>query len=313
VQSFGGAAYLPLSGSSNAWSFHIDGRAPLPPGHYRMAGWRPVTTNYFPTMGIAVLRGRAFLPGDTADAPPAVVINQAMAREFWPGEDPLGQRLKFGGGPWRTIVGIVEDVHHDRLDSQPVSEMFFPYQQLGFSWRSITLLARAEGDPAGLAGPLRSIVRELDADLPVYNVRTVEALLSASLSRPRSNLWLLVVFAAIAVILASLGLYGVMNYAVSQRVPEIGIRTALGARPGDVVQLILKQGAVLIVLGVLLGLGGAFALSRVMETLVFGISTTDAATFTGAAILLAAVALAASYLPARRATRVDPLVALRAE
>jgi putative ABC transport system permease protein len=313
VQSFAGAAYLPLSGSSNAWSFQIEGRAPLPPGHYRMAGWRPVTANYFPTMGIALVRGRTFAPGDTADAPPTVIINQAMAREFWPNEDPLGQRLKFGGGPWRTIVGIVEDVHHDRLDSQPVAEMFFPYQQLGFSWRSITLLARAEGEPLGLAASLRSVVRELDSDLPVYNVRTVESMLSASMSRPRWNLLLLVIFAAIAVILASLGLYGVMNYAVSQRVPEIGIRTALGARPADVVRLILKQGAALILLGVLLGLGGAFALSRVMETLVFGITTTDAATFAGAAVLLAAVALTASYLPARRATKVDPLVALRAE
>jgi putative ABC transport system permease protein len=313
VQSVAGAAYVPFSGSANAWSFHIEGRAPLPTGHYRMAGWRPVTANYFPTMGIALVRGRTFTPADTAGAPPTVVINQTMAREFWPGEDPLGQHLKFGGGPWRDIVGIVEDVHHSRLDSPPIAEMYFAYQQLGMAWRSITLLARAEGEPAGLAASLRSVVRELDPDLPVYNVRALDTLLSASLSRPRSNLWLLVVFAATAVILASLGLYGVMNYAVSQRVPEIGIRTALGARPGDVVRLILRQGTAFILLGVLLGLGGAYAMSRVMETLVFGITTTDAPTFVAAAALLGAVALTASYLPARRAARVDPLVALRAE
>ena len=313
VQSVGGAMYLPFSGTSNAWAFQIQGRPPLPPGQSMMSGWRPVTANYFPTMGIPLARGRDFTASDTADAPLAVIINESMAREFWPNEDPVGQQLRFNGERWRTIVGIVKDVHHSQLEFAPTPEMFFPYPQLDFSWLSMTLVVRAEGDPLALTSSLRSIVRELDPSLPVYNVRTIETMLSASLARPRWNLLLLVIFAAIAVILASLGLYGVMNYAVSQRVPEIGIRTALGARPGDVVRLILKQGAALIVVGVSLGLGGAFALSRVMQSLLFGITATDRATFVSAAVLLVAVALTATYLPARRATRIDPVVALRAE
>jgi putative ABC transport system permease protein len=312
VQSAAGAAYLPLSGTANAWAFQIEGRPPLPPGQSVMAGWRPVTAGYFRTMQIPVASGREFTPQDVGNAPLVVIINESMARVFWPGEDPVGKRLRLVER-WHSIVGVVRDVKHFGLSGAASPEMYFPYQQLRYPWLSMTVVARTQSDAMLLASAFREAVREIDRDLPVYNLRTLEQTVSASVARPRLHLALLGTFAAIALSLAALGIYGVVSYSVRQRQQEIGIRVALGAGHGDVMTLILKQILWLTLTGVAIGLAGAAALGQAMTTLLFGITATDGTTFVGVAAVLAAVAFGASYIPARRAAKLDPTVALRNE
>ena len=312
VRSVGGAAYLPFSGTSNAWVFRIEGRPPQPPGQGLMAGWRPVTPDYFKTMGIPLIWGRDFTERDGEETPGVAIINEAAVRAFWPGEDPLGQRFTQARRTY-SIVGIVKDVRHFRLDGEPAPEIYFPYPQLSMPWRSMTVVVRSESTPERLAEAVRGAVLELDKDLPIYNVRKLEGLIDNSVSRPRFQLLLLGTFAALALAMASLGLYGVMSYAVTQRTQEIGIRLALGAQPRDVLRSEVWRGLTLALSGVGVGLLAAFALTRVMASLLYGVSATDPLTFAAIAVLLIAVALMACYLPARRAAKVDPLVALRYE
>ena len=312
VEAAGAVSVLPLAGNDNSNFVQIEGRPPLPPGQALRAGRRNVSADYFRALGIRVKRGRAFSASDSNGAPPVVVINEAMARSFFAGEDPVGKRIRTGDrSPWVEVVGVVGDVRHRGLDVDTRPEMFFPHPQAPS--RQMTLAVRASGDPLALAGPLRERVRELDRDQPVGNVKTMETWVAESVASRRFSVLLLGVFACVAAGLAALGLYGVVSYSVAQRTHEIGLRVALGARPRDVLRLVIRQGMILTLLGTAVGLLAALALTRVMSGLLFGVGATDAATFVTVPLLLVAVALLACYLPARRATKVDPMVALRHE
>jgi putative ABC transport system permease protein len=313
VRSVGASAYLPFSGTNNSWTIQIESRQSQPSGAYLEPGWRPVTANYFRTMGIPMVKGRDFASSDDDEAAPGVaILNEAAARACWPGEEPLGNRFKLEGRTY-TVVGVVKDVKHVRLDGEAAPEVYFPYSQLAITWRGMTVVARTEAPPDQLAAALRSAVQELDKDQPIYNVRTLEGLIAKSVARPQFYLLLLGAFAGLALLMASLGLYGVMSYAVSQRAHEIGIRMAFGAQPRDALRLVIGAGVTLTLIGIAIGLLAAFALTRVMESLLFGVNATDPLTFAAVAFLLIAVAVLACYLPARRATKVDPIVALRHE
>jgi putative ABC transport system permease protein len=265
-------------------------------------------------MGIPLLAGRLFEARDTPEVPRVVVINSALARRFFPGEDPVGRRIGVGDPAkptWLEVVGVVGDVHQLGLDKEPAPE-FYKSQLQEPAW-GYTLVVRAERDADSVLTSVRGAVRRVDAEMPVYNVRTAEALLSRSVAQPRFRALLLGLFAALAAVLAAVGIAGVVSWSVTQRTREIGIRMALGAQPRDVLRLVLGQGMGAVLVGVVVGLAGALALTRVLEGLLFGLTTTDPVTFAGGVGALTATALLASYLPTRRALRVDPAVALRNE
>jgi putative ABC transport system permease protein len=263
-------------------------------------------------MGIPLLSGRTFEDRDRAGTPPVVVINATMARQVWPGEDPLGRRLRFKGREeWAAVVGVVGDVKHGGLDDPPRAQVYTAHEQDARIFAC--LVARTIGDPHAMAGPLRQAFWSVDPDQPVWKVRTMEELTDASLGSSRAMATLVGVFAGVSLILAAIGLYGVMSYAVALRTREIGIRMALGARGREVVRLVVGRAMALTAVAVVVGVAGAAALSRVLVTLLFGVQATDVATFAAAAALMGAVSFLASYLPARRASRLDPLLALAEE
>jgi putative ABC transport system permease protein len=240
-----------------------------------------------------------------------VLVDQKTVRRFWPDQDPLGRRIQFGDGVWREVVGVVGSVKNGGLDAEGREQIYAPYTQ--FPRSTMYLVLHTESAPLSLLGAARAEVRALDRTVPVSEVKTLEQQLDGSVAIRRLSMTLLLVFALLALVLAAVGIYGVMSYSVSQRTHEIGIRMALGAQPADVLKLVVRQGMVLTLIGVAVGLAASFALTRFLSSLLFGVSATDPVTFAGVALLLAAVALAASYLPARRATKVDPMVALRYE
>ncbi|MFL6333876.1 MAG: ABC transporter permease [Pyrinomonadaceae bacterium] len=312
VQAAGAVSILPLAGDDSSNFVQIEGRAPLPPGQALRAGRRNVSADYFRALGIPLKQGRSLNASDASGAQPVLVINEAMARSFFQGEGPVGKRVRTGDkSPWVEIVGVVGDVRHRGLDVDTRPEMFFPHTQTPS--RQMTLVVRSAGDPAALAGPLRERVRAIDRDQPVGNVKTMEEWVSESVASRRFTAALLGVFAAAAAALAALGLYGVVSYTVAQRTHEIGLRVALGARPRDVLRLVIGQGMALTLVGTAIGVAAALALTRLMASLLFGVGATDAGVFVAVPVLLAAVALLACYFPARRATKVDPMVALRYE
>jgi putative ABC transport system permease protein len=263
-------------------------------------------------MGIPLVKGRDFAASDDETAPGVAVLNEAAARAIWSGEDPMGARFKLEGRTY-SVVGVVKDVKHFGLEGEAKPEIYFSYTQLPIVWRGMTLVVRTELAPEQLAAALRSAVEELDKDQPIYNVRTLEDMIDKSTARPQFQLLLLGSFAALALLMASLGLYGVMSYAVTQRTREIGIRMAFGAKPRDVLKLVVGGGLTLTLGGVAVGLIAAFALTRVMASLLFGVSATDPLTFGVVPLLIIGVSFLACYIPARRATKVDPMIALRYE
>ncbi|HEX8190085.1 MAG TPA: ABC transporter permease [Pyrinomonadaceae bacterium] len=315
VREVGAVSNLPLSGSLWGRSLTVEGRPVLSVGEAPMINHCVVAPGYFRAMGIPLLTGRDFAEADAQDATKVTVVDERLARTFWPGESPLGKRVRFGppesNEPWHTVVGVVGEVRHERPDAATRMSVYIPHQQAPV--RQMTLAVRTGGDPAGLAAAVRSQVRELDPDQPVTDVRTMEEVLTSAIWQPRLHAILFGVFAAVALALASVGIYGVMSYAVTQRTHEIGIRIALGAGPRDIVRLVVGHGLALTLVGVALGAASAFALTRVMTSLLFEVSAADPATFAANVALLTAVSLVACYIPARRATRVDPLVALRYE
>jgi putative ABC transport system permease protein len=313
VQAAGAAMVTPLSGNDFVLGFMIEGRPPYPAGSEPDTNYYSVTPGYFKAMGIPLLRGRLFTERDAKDATRVVIINETMAKRFFPGEDPIGKRLHVTMGPllYREIVGIVGDVKHYSLDQETKAQTYEPYAQQPFS--GMTLVARTSGDPAGLSAAIRGEVLKIDKELPISNVRTLEQYLSTSIAQQRFSVLLLGIFAAVAMALACVGIYGVLSYSVAQRRREIGVRMALGAARRDVLRLVVGHAMLLTLIGVAIGLGAAFALTRVMSTLLFGVSATDPMTFVLIALLLVAVALLAALVPARRATKVDPMVALRCE
>jgi putative ABC transport system permease protein len=293
--------------------FDIQGRPPVPPEEGKSTNYYAVTPDYFKAMGIPLLRGRLFTEQDNSKAPSVAIINETMANQYFPDEDPIGKHIHLtqGEDKFREIVGIVGDVKQYGLARPSPLQTYEPYLQMPFS--SLTLVVRTEGSPTALSGAIRSEVLAIDQEQPVSRIRTLDQIISGSVQQQRFLMLLLGVFAGVAMILAAVGLYGVMNYAVTQRTHEIGIRMALGANAGAVLRLIVGHGMMLALIGVAIGLAGAFAVTRVMETLLFSVSTTDPVTFAGISVLLTGVALVACLAPARRAIKVDPMLALRHE
>lgn len=312
VESAGLAAHLPLGGTDNAWAFSIEGGAPLPSGVQRMVKYRPISPGYLETIGIPLLRGRGFSSGDHEDASLVVVINESMARTYWRQQDPVGQRLRFETEVWRTIVGIVGDVRHESPDSETRPEMYVPFAQTPYAETRSTIVVRTAINVASVTPALRQAVSATDRALPVDRVATMDQLVSSSVAQPRFRTILLAVFSILALAMASIGIYGVMNYLVIQRTREFGIRLAVGATEQDVLRLVLGRATVLIATGLVVGLVGSVALARFIASLLYGVSANDPLTFV-VVPLLSSVALAASYIPARRATRTDPIIALRYE
>jgi putative ABC transport system permease protein len=318
VASAAAVSGLPLAGDNTSDYFTVEGRPPIAREARPLTEYRIVTPRYFESMGIPLLAGRDFAATDTKQAPNVVIINQAFAERHFAGENPIGQRISLQGqerDPLQ-IIGVVGNVRHFGLDAPPVPEAFVPFLQDPLSktyQRSLTIVARTESNPAAVAGSLRTALTALDKSLPVYALKPMTEYLRDSLMRRRFNLILLSVFGGVALVLAAVGIYGVISYGVTQRTHEIGIRLALGAQTRDVLTLVVRQGTMLALGGVALGLLAALALTRLMKTLLFGVSVTDPLTFAAIALLLISVAFLACWLPARRATKVDPMTALRHE
>jgi putative ABC transport system permease protein len=315
VASVGAVYPLPLGGSFESYTFDIAGRPPFQPGQQPSADRRVISPDYFRAMGIALRKGRAFGVQDNGKSLPVTIINETFARRFFPGEEPIGKSLIPGEGRQpvtREIVGIVGDIRHAGLDIEPSPEYYIPYQQSSVD--HLTVVVRSHGEnPMSFAQSLRGVVKAIDREQPIYNIRPLSQLLDDSLATRRFNMNLLGGFALLALALASIGIYGVMSYSVAQRTREIGVRIALGARSRDVMKLVLSQALLLTAAGLGLGIVGALALTRFLVTLLFGVKPTDLTTFIAVALVLGTVALVACFIPARRATKVDPLVALRYE
>jgi putative ABC transport system permease protein len=309
---------LPLSGSAATTGLTIEGH-PTNPSDRPNGVIQMVDPEYFRTMGIPLVKGRAFTERDNLKSAPVLIINSTLARQHFPNEDPIGKRIGPGFSTvpmndetfMREIVGVVADVKHQNLQGPPQPEIYFAQAQMPIS--AMTVVIRAAGEPRALQNTVRGVVQSLDHNAPVYSVRTVEEVVGRSVSAPRFNTLLLGLFAGVALILTAVGLYGVISYSVAQNTQQIGIRVALGAQTGDVIKLIVGQGARLTLAGVVIGLGAAYVLTRLMSNLLYGVAATDPWTFVGVAVLLMFVAFIACYLPARRATRIDPVVALRYE
>ncbi len=310
VRSASAVSSVPFSNLALDGRFTIEGRLPPLPGEELQATVRLTSPSYFRTMGIPVLSGRSFIPRDEADARKVAVINQTTSRRFWPNESPLGHRIG-GEGGWFEIVGVVGDVKNDGLENEPRPEVYFP--QPVFPPRYTDLVVKTGSDPLRLAEAVRSAIRAVDADLPVTAIQTMDQIVGQSVADRRFNMLLLAVFAGLAVVLAAVGIYALMAHSVSQRTRELGIRIALGARTPDVYTLVVKEGLVLSLLGVSIGAAGAFWITRLLASELYGVTATDPATFATVAVGLVGVALLACYLPARRATKVEPMVALRSE
>src|SRR5262245_53486481 len=316
VKAAGAINFLPLSGTGNQRSFLIDGK----PEPKLNVGFRLVSADYFRAMGVPLRAGRLIDDRDRENVPRVAVVNETFARVFLANEDPLGKRIKLGSShgpfPWLTIAGVVGDVRHSGLDVETRPEMYVPYLQgllPGWGVPPMFLVVRSESEPSSLISAVRGVVQELDRDQPVYGVASMEQLLSRSTLQRRFNMTLLAIFAGLALILAGVGIYGVMAYAVTERTREIGIRMALGAQTSDALKLVIRQGMRLTLVGVALGLMGAFALTRLLKNLLFNVTPTDPLTFLMIVSLLTSVALLASWIPERPAAEVDPMIALRCE
>ena len=308
---------LPLSGNSLDHDFLIDGRPPIAPGDEPSLETRSVLGDYFHTMQIPLRLGRDFGPQDLVEKAPLVgIVNDATVRQYFQNEDPLGKRIRWARNPqveWITIVGVVGDVKHFGLDLPEQPTLYSPYNQISPWKRWMAIAARTQANPESMAQTVKQQIWKVDSQLPITDVKTMNEVSAASFAARRFNMLLLTIFAGLALVLAAVGIYGVMSYAVTQRTQEIGIRMALGARAIDVLKLIIRNGMALTLLGVGIGLAGALALTRLLTTLLFGVTPTDKPTFAAVSAVLILVALLACYLPARRATKVDPLVALRYE
>jgi len=318
IERVAATSILPLSPTTSSGTTTAENSVVGPNDLAVEADWRWVTPDYFNALDATLVRGRYFAEGDTRETERVAVVDESFARRFYPGEDAIGKRIKRGGfnsqNPWMKIVGIVRHIKHRRLEADSHVQAYFPYYQDSLpAAMSLVVRARPGTDPASLSVAVRGAVQEVDKNQPVFNVRTMQQIVSESVAQQRLSMLLLAVFAGLALLLAAIGLYGVMAYLVSTRKHEIGIRMALGARAADIFKLVISQGMVLTLIGIGVGLLGAFALTRLMASLLYGVSATDPLTFAVITLLLAGVALLACYIPARRATKVDPIIALRYE
>jgi predicted permease len=314
VESAGAVNHLPLGGSNTSTSFLVEGVPEPPPGQDFDGRWRVCSPHYFRALGMTLREGRAFTDQDRAGAQPVVIVNETLARKYWPNESAIGKRIRFTGdtarNPWMQVVGVVRDVKHE-LNLEVTPEYYLPHAQ--DAWGEMVLVARARGEPAALASAIRGEVLQLDEDQPVSRIRAMEQVSAESVMLQRHSVVALSVFASLALVLAAIGLYGVMSYTVTQRTNEIGIRVALGANPRDVMKLVIVQGMALVLFGVASGSIASLGLARLIEPLLFEVDPTDPLIFSASAALLATAALLACWIPARRATKVDPMVALRQE
>jgi predicted permease len=311
VEQAGVTNFLPLTGFWGAVSFSVEGRPAPRPNEEPSADNRVVTERYFRTMGIRLLRGREFDERDNESAPPVAVINETMARRHWPNEDPVGARINLGQGNRAEIIGVVSDVKSFGLEKRTRPDIFRPYAQAPF--RLIAFAFRTGGDPLSLVAAVKNAVYAVDKDQPVFKVITMEKLAAESITLRRVSMLLVGGLSALALVLASIGIYGVMSYTISQQRREIGLRLALGAQASDVLRLVIGQGMKPASFGMIVGLIASFALTRLIKGLLFGVSATDPATYVVISILLGVVALVSCWIPARRAMKVDPMVALRYE
>ncbi|MFL6276638.1 MAG: ABC transporter permease [Blastocatellia bacterium] len=314
VETVGLTNYIPLGGSNSSDSFLVEGLPAPPPGQELIGRYRVCTPDYFKAMGIRLLNGRGFTEQDTASAPPVAIINETMARQHWPAGDAIGKRFRLEGpiaeNPWATVVGIIGDIKFE-LNIAVTPEYYFPLAQ--DPWSSMVLVAHTSGEPLALTPAIRAEVQAIDKDQPVFEVQTMQQARTQSTMGFSFSGALMSVFAGIALLLAGVGIYGVMSYTVTQRTREIGIRMALGARPTDVLKMVIRHGMGLTVTGLGIGTLGAWFMMKAMASLLFEVSANDLTIFAAVPIILTAVALLACYVPARRATRVDPMIALRYE
>lgn len=297
--------------------FRVEGRPVTTPDKWPSVNYRVITPNYFRALSIPVLQGRVYTDRDNENGPLVMIVNQKLAQEVFPNEDPVGKRITFGNTDsnrqpvWFEIVGVVASIHSLELSEEPHAELYF--SALQEFWVGMSLVVRSTVEPTSLSASVRQIVNEVDKTVPVSDVKTMDHIVSESVTQPRFNLFLLGMFSTIALLLSAAGIYGVTAYTVTQRTHELGIRLALGAQIGDVLRMILAQGMAVIGIGLAIGLAAAFGLMRLMKSLLFGVTATDPLTFVGITVVLVAAGLLACYLPARRATKVDPLEALRHE
>jgi putative ABC transport system permease protein len=311
VESAGATLSLPLSGGAGSRYFAIEGRPPQPPGQGYNANLNFTAPGYFKTMGIPLVKGRDFGDQDIEGSPEVAIINEEMVRQFWPNEDAIGQRIRVGDGPWRTVVGVVGNIKYKALDADTRQEMYWPYYQVGVGGGA--MVVRTSGDPKEMIGAVRGTILEIDQNTPLYDVKSMEEIMTESVAGRWLNTLLLAVFGGAALLLAAVGLYGVISYSVTQRTHEIGVRMALGATSRDILKLVVGHGMALVAIGIVIGTAGAVALTRFMSSLLFEVTPRDPVTIAVIALVLAASAFLASYIPARRATRVDPMEALRYE
>jgi predicted permease len=313
VTAAGGITSLPLS-QSFAWTpITVEGRAPLPGEKFLNADARVAGGRYFQALEIPLRSGRFFNEEDLVGKTPVVIIDEFMAGQLWPGQDAVGKRIHMVESevPWLTVAGVVGRVKHESLDSDPRIAFYLPQTQ--YPSRAMTVVMRSQGDPSTLSPSVKKELRGIDTDLPMYSVRTMDERVEESLARRRFSMLLLGIFAGMALVLATIGIYGVMAYLVNQGTREIGIRMAIGATQREIVRLVVFQGMTLAITGVAAGLAAAFVFTRLMRSLLFGISSADPVTFAGISLLLTLVALLATYIPARRAARIDPILCLRSE
>jgi putative ABC transport system permease protein len=324
VRAAGAINHLPIAGDIWGWPYRIEGRPTPRPGESPVAAYRAVMPGYFAAMRLPILRGRDVAPSDTASAPGVVLVNEFLANRVWPGEDPIGKRLSFDGSDedpaWVTVIGVVKNGVREEWREEPDDEIFLAaLQRKGLVESAkpqeayLTFVARTDGDPATLAPSLRSAIWALDRTLPISEVQTMESVAFRATGSARFQTQLLAIFAATAALLAAIGIYGVMSFTISKRTREIGVRMALGADRRDVLRLVVGQGMSVALAGAGAGLAGALLLTRLMRGLLYGVGPSDPVTYAAVALLLLAIALAASYLPARRASRIDPISALRRE
>jgi putative ABC transport system permease protein len=315
VKSVGGTDPLPFSNSNATTSFFIEGAPAVPLADRPEVGQRSVTPAYFETMGVPVLKGRSFTAQDRDNTPQVIVVNEALASRYWPNQDVIGKRLGFEKDPskqsWREIVGVVGNVKHFGLDAEAKPEVYFPYQQSPRNF--MTVVVRTSSDPVSMIPAIRGQVFAIDKDQPVFDIMTMDQRLTKSVASSRFVMLLLGSFSVLALGLAAVGLYGAMSYLVTQRTQELGLRMALGASRTDVFKLVVGKGMSLALIGIAIGLVASLALTRVMRSLLFEVTPTDVLTFVIVPVVLLTVTLLACYIPARRATNVDPLTSLRYE
>jgi len=303
---------LPFFGGGDGNVFAVEGREPRPNAQIPSAWWRDVSPGYFAAMGIPILKGRPFQSSDTETSLRVTIVDETFARVHWPNEDPIGKRMRFAwGGPWMTVVGVVANVKHTNLDEDARFYVYWPTSQ--DIQASMYLVIRTANNPAALTSAVSRQVKALDPELPLFEVRTMAEAVAYSLSAKRLTGLLLALFAVTALLLAMMGVYGVMALNVGGRTSEFGIRLASGAQSSDVLRLVFGQGIKLALIGVALGVTASLALTRLMKNLLYGVSATDPLTYISVALLLCGVALVACWVPARQATKVDPMIALRCE